>query len=230
MRTYQLQIRLIQVAVGLALIVLITGFFGVWGESSKVPEGKLGTGIKPVTPVETLSNTKIVALGDSFTLGYPLDVKHSWVQRTEEVLQVSVVNKGKTTQTAKSLLGRFDTDVIAEDPGRVIIFSGIGDAINGVPLIDIQTNIQAMVEKAKSNHIIPILALPIAFPGYTKSIDEIREWEIGYAQAEKILILDFATVLFDTEGKYLDGLTIDGKYPNAKGYKTMGDYAARILK
>lgn len=230
MRTYQLQIRLIQVAVGLALIVLITGFFGVWGESSKVPEGKLGTGIKPVAPVETLSNTKIVALGDSFTLGYPLDVKHSWVQRTEEVLQVSVVNKGKTTQTAKSLLERFDTDVIAEDPGRVIIFSGIGDALQGVPLNDVQTNIMAMVEKAKSNHIIPVLALPIGYPGVQKSIQEIREWEIGYAQAEKILTLDFSTVLFDTEGKYLDGLTIDGKYPNAKGYKAMGDYAARILK
>lgn len=231
MRTYLLQIRLIQVAVGLAIIVLFLGFFGVWGEGGKVPEGKLGNGTTtPVNTPQSLSNTKIVALGDSFTLGYPLDVKYSWVQRTEEVLEVSVVNKGKTTQTAKDLLNRFDTDVIAENPGRVIIFSGIGDAIQGVPLKDIQTNIMAIVEKAKSNHIIPVLALPIGYPGVQESIQEIRDWEKNYAQEEKILMLDFSTVLFDSEGKYLDGLTIDGKYPNAKGYKVMGDYAARMLK
>jgi lysophospholipase L1-like esterase len=134
MRTYRLEIRLIQVAVGLALIVLITGFFGIWGPSSKVPVGQTGTGVTAANSAPTLSNSKIVALGDSFTLGYPLDPEHSWTQRTAEVLQVSVVNKGKIRQTAKDLLDRFDTDVVAEKPGRVIIFAGIGDAIQSVPL------------------------------------------------------------------------------------------------
>lgn len=230
MRTYRLQIRLIQVAVGLALIVLITGFLGIWGEGGRVTGEQPGTDKTPVTYSETLSNTKIVALGDSFTLGHPLDVKFSWVQRIEEVLEVSVVNQGKTRQTAKDLLDRFDSDVIEEDPGRVIIFAGIGDALQEVPLTDVQTNIMAIVEKAKANHIVPVLALPIGYPGYRDAIEEIREWEIKYAEQEKILVLDFAAVLFNSEGEYIDGLTIDGKYPNAKGYKAMGDYAARILK
>lgn len=230
MRTYRLEIRLIQVAVGLALIVLITGFFGLWGPSSRVPEELTGTGITTANSVQKPSNSKIVALGDSFTLGYPLDPERSWPQRTGEALQVSVVNKGKTRQTAKDLLDRFDTDVVAEKPGRVIIFAGIGDAIQGVPLKDVQTNIIGIVEKAKANQIIPILALPIGYPGVQKSIQETREWELSYAQEGKILVLDFSSVLFDTEGKYLDGLSNDGKYPNAKGYKAMGDYAAQILK
>ncbi|HBW35808.1 GDSL-type esterase/lipase family protein [Desulfosporosinus sp. BICA1-9] len=230
MRTYRLEIRLIQVAVALALIVLTTGYFGLWGPSSKVPVGETVPGVTVTNTVPTLSNSKIVALGDSFTLGYPLDPANSWTQRTAEVLEVTVVNKGKVRQTAKDLLDRFDTDVVAEKPGRVIIFAGIGDALQEVPLKDVQTNITGIVEKAKSNHIIPVLALPIGYPGVQKSIQETREWEMTYAQEQKILMLDFSTVLFDTEGKYLDGLTIDGKYPNAKGYKAMGDYAARILK
>ena len=35
MRTYRLEIRLIQVAAGLAFIVLIAGFFGLWGQAGK---------------------------------------------------------------------------------------------------------------------------------------------------------------------------------------------------
>jgi len=232
MRTYRLEIRLIQVAAGLALIVLIAGFLGLWGQSG-TPTGTTGTEANAGTTTnsaQTLSNPKIVALGDSFTLGYPLDAAHSWTQRAAEVLQVTVVNKGKKTQTAKDLLARFDADVVAEKPGRVIIFAGIGDAINKVALKEVQTNIQAMVEKAKSNHIIPVLALPIGYPGAQQNIKDIREWETSYAKKETILTLDFSSVLFDADGKYLSGLSTDNKYPNAKGYVTMGDYAARVLK
>lgn len=228
MRTYRLEIRLIQVAAGLAFIVLIAGFFGLWGQGGKSPVGTTEAGA--TNPAQTLSNPKIVALGDSFTLGYPLDVTHSWTQRMADVLQVPVVNKGKKMQTAKDLLTRFDADVVAEKPGRVIIFAGIGDAIQGVVLKEVQTNIAAMVEKAKSNHITPILALPIGYPGAQQNIKETREWELSYTKKENILTLDFSTVLFDADGKYLSGLSTDGKYPNAKGYETMGDYAARVLK
>ncbi len=228
MRTYRLEIRLIQVAVGLASVVLIAGFFGLWGQGGKEPVGTAGAVV--TNPVQTLSNTKIVALGDSFTLGYPLDAKRSWTQRLADVLQISVVNKGKVRQTAKDLLSRFDADVVAEKPGRVIIFAGIGDAIQEVPLNEVQKNIVAIVEKAKSNHIIPILALPIGYPGAQQNIKNTLEWELGYAKKENILTLDFSSVLFDAEGKYLTGLSTDGKYPNAKGYVAMGDYAARVLK
>ena len=228
MRTYRLEIRLIQVATGLAFIVLIAGFFGLWGQGRKSPVETPGTGV--TNPAQTLSNPKIVALGDSFTLGYPLDAAHSWTQRTAEVLKVPVVNKGKMRQTAKDLLSRFDTDVVAEKPGRVIIFAGIGDAIQGVALKEVQPNIEGIVEKAKSNHIVPILALPIGYPGVQQAIKETREWELNYAKAENILTLDFSTVLFDETGKYLSGLSADGKYPNAKGYEVMGDYVARVLK
>jgi len=225
-----LEIRLIQVATGLALMVLIAGFIGLWGQSGKSPLETEANAQGSANSVKTLENPKIVALGDSFTLGYPLQVADSWTQRMAEVLKVTVVNKGKRVQTAKDLLARFDADVVAEKPGRVIIFAGIGDAINGVALKEVQTNIQAMVEKAKTNHIIPVLALPIGYPGAQQNIKEIRTWELSYAQKEKIITLDFSSVLFDAGGKYLSGLSTDGKYPNAKGYDVMGDYAATVLK
>lgn len=230
MRTYRLEIRLIQAATGLALLVLIAGFFGLWGQGKQDAENEVNPDPTPGV-VQTWSNPKIVALGDSFTAGYPLDVTQSWPKRLGDVLQVEVVNKGKSSQTAKDLLERFESDVVAEQPGRVIIFAGIGDAIQEVPLEEVKTNIMAIVEEAKANDIVPILALPLGYPGYRQAIALTREWETNYAQEEGILTLDFASVLFDSDGEYLSGLvSSNGKYPNAKGYEKMGDYAAQVLK
>ncbi|MDQ7093911.1 GDSL-type esterase/lipase family protein [Desulfosporosinus sp. PR] len=233
MRTYRIELRLIQVASALAVIVLIIGFLGLWGQSDKSSVGKesspqtLGSG---TAAVQTPSNSKIVALGDSFTLGSPLDAEHSWTKRLADDLKIIVVNKGMGHQTAKDLLARFDTDVVKEQPGRVVIFAGTGDALQKVPLKDVQSNIEAMVEKAKANDIIPVLALPVWYTGYQQDIEEIRDWEVDYAKKQTIMTLDFSSVLFDANKKYLDGLSQDGKYPNAKGYETMGDYAAQVLK
>ncbi|KLU64342.1 esterase TesA precursor [Desulfosporosinus acididurans] len=233
MRTYRLEIRLIQAAAALALIVVITGFLGLWGQAGQPSGSTAGASEtqRTAASVQTPSNSKIVALGDSFTLGYPLDTRHSWTQRLADDLKISVVNKGKGSQTAKDLLARFDADVVSQKPGRVIIFIGTGDALQNVSLKDYQTNIQAIVEKAKAHNIIPVLALPIWYPKYQTSIQEFRAWEIDYAQKQSIMTLDFTTVLFDNSKKYIAGLASkDGKYPNAKGYEEMGDYAAKLLK
>ncbi|HEY8875668.1 MAG TPA: GDSL-type esterase/lipase family protein [Desulfosporosinus sp.] len=230
MRTYRLEIRLIQAAIGLAFIVLIAGFFGLWGQDGTSPQGTTGPVVTNPAPAAKPSNTKIVALGDSFTLGYPLDASHSWTKRTADVLKVEVINKGKVNQKTKDLLARFDADVVAEKPSRVIIFAGIGDAIEGVNRDEVQKNIKGMVEKAKANQITPILALPIWYPGSQQNIKDIRESELSYAKKENIMTLDFSSVLFDAQGKYLSGLSTDGQYPNDKGYVAMGDYAAKTLK
>ncbi|HWQ88524.1 MAG TPA: GDSL-type esterase/lipase family protein [Desulfitobacteriaceae bacterium] len=229
MRIHRVQSRIIQITGLLALLVLISGLMNTsfWGNSGNNTNG---TAAKDTQQTAGLTNTKIVALGDSFTLGYPLGADSSWTQTLADKLQVTVVNKGKSQQTAEDLLARFEDDVLAENPGRVIIFAGTGDAIQNVSLSNYQNSIQEMVKKAKSNNIIPILALPVWFPDYEQTIENIREWEISYAQSENILVLDFKDTLFDTNKKYLSGLSSDGKYPNAKGYKTMGEYAARVLK
>ena len=233
MRTYRLEIRVIQAAIALALIVLITGFFGLWGKAPvPAPAGGTGTASqqKGVLPPAIPLDAKVVALGDSFTQGYPPDVEHSWTQRLADDLKLTVENKGKGQQTSKDLLARFDQDVAAEKPGSVIIFAGTGDALQNVSLTNVQTNIQAMVEKAKADNIVPVLALPVWYPGYQSSILEIRDWEKNYAQSQSLTCLDFTSVLYGSDKNFLDGLSDDGKYPNVKGNQVMGDYAAKVLK
>lgn len=228
MRTYQLQTRLIQFSVALSVLVMVAGFFGLWG--NRANEQAVKQPPKQEAPVNTLENTKIVTLGDSYTLGYPGKPEKSWPEVLAKNLKILVVNKGKASQTSQDLLSRFEADVLSEKPGRVIIFAGNGDVLKGVPLETFQKQVQTMVEKSEGNHIIPVLALPMPYSGVQQEIKGLREWEKSYAQEKKILVLDFASVLMDAENKYLEGLSTDGKYPTEKGYLTMGEYAARVLK
>jgi lysophospholipase L1-like esterase len=228
MRIHRVQTRIIQIAGLLAVLILISGLMSTpfWGGGNK----ETGAEEKNTQQAATLTNTKIVALGDSFTLGYPLGTEDSWTKTLADELQVTVVNKGKSGQTGQDLLARFEADVLAENPGRVIIFAGTGDAIQNVSLSDYQDSITSLIEKAKSNNIVPILALPVWYPGHLQTIESMREWELSYAQSENILVLDFNNTLFGSDKKYLSGLSSDGKYPNGSGYKAMGEYAAGILK
>jgi acyl-CoA thioesterase-1 len=183
----------------------------------------------PAVPPEVV-DPKIVALGDSYTFGYPAGPDYSWTKRLEDLLNVPVVNKGKVRQTTDSLVQRFESDVAAENPGRVIIFSGTGDALRSVGLEQFQENIQLLVGKARANNITPVLALPLYYPNIEARIRSMREWELSYAQTEGLVVLDFASVLYDAGGSYLAGLSADGINPSVRGYEVMGDYAATVLK
>jgi len=232
MRTYRLEIRLLQLAIVLSTIILVGGFLG-WsfptGQTAK-RDGASVNGAASGAQGAAAGIAKIVALGDSFTFGYPGGPDKSWTKRLADNLHVTVVNKGKIQQTSKDLLERFERDVASERPDLVIIFVGAGDALQGSSLADFQTSIKAMVEKARANHVTPVLALPLAFPGVEQAIKAMREWEESYAKEQRVLVLDFGSILFDAQGKYLKGFTADGKYPSAKGYEAMGDYAARVLR
>lgn len=242
-RSYRLQIRVIQLSALLAAIVMVVGLVNVWQGKTEVQAtgdnvtanntantSGTGTGDTVLEGSETPANTKIVCLGDSFTIGYPGKNSDAWPQRVAEVLHIEVVNAGKVSQNTSDLLDRFEKDVVAAKPGTVVIFAGMGDALRGKTLEEYQNNIKALVAKAESNQIKPVLALPIPFRGTENLYTAYRAWEITYAQENKITMIDFTKVLFDSEGVILEKYSDDGKYPNKSGYAVMGDYAASELK
>jgi acyl-CoA thioesterase-1 len=245
-RIYRFQIRIIQIAVFLSVIIMAVALVNVWQaglETQPVannpvqtpPGNESSEGENPATgdsepEEEPLTNSRIVCLGDSFTVGYPGKVEDSWPAYVAQALEIEVLNAGRTYQNAEDLLARFDADVLAKDPGRVVIFAGVGDALRGKSLEEFQKNVIAMVEKAQANHIKPILALTLPFPGTEELYKAYREWQEAYAAENKITVLDFKTVLFDSEDKILERYSDDGKYPNKEGYKAMGEYASMVLK
>lgn len=238
MRTYRSQIRLIQISVILTLIVMIVGAVNVWtGIEAEPIEGEETAENGTLDPAEEEpdgnappANTKIVCLGDSFTFGYPGQVEDSWPRHVADRLNVEVINSGKVHQNTSDLLKRYEEDVRVHEPGRVVIFAGVGDALRGVSLEEFKRDLTELVEKAEADGIRPVLALPVPFPGTEELNKAYREWELSYAEEKQIQVLDFSEVLFDSNGKILANYSDDGKYPNKEGYRAMGDFASLALQ
>lgn len=238
MRTYRTQIRLIQVSVILTLIVMLVGAVSVWTGSENEPiDGEEPIENGTLDPAEEdpdgnapPANTKIVCLGDSFTYGYPGETEDAWPRHVADSLSAEVINSGKVHQNTSDLLKRYEDDVLAHEPGRVVIFAGVGDALRGISLEEYQGDLIELVEKAEADGIRPILALPVPFPGTEELNKAYREWESTYAEEKQIQVLDFSEVLFDSDGKILANYSDDGKYPNKEGYRAMGDYASLALQ
>jgi len=86
----------------------------------------------------------IVAIGGASTIGqaagspdlaYPHRLEQN-LTRDFPGTPITVVNKGVPRQSAQQMVGRFSTDVIAEDPILVIWEAGITDAVRGIEIDD----------------------------------------------------------------------------------------------
>ncbi len=174
----------------------------------------------------------VVAIGDSYTYGYPFGPDASWVKEAGQTLGVKFINKGKTSQSSADVLARFQQDVLDLSPQKVIILVGTGDALRGVSLTTYQNNIGQMVTEAKSKNIVPILGLPLPYPDNNAKqlISSYRTWLTGYAQSENLKVIDFNPVVLDDNLNWLKADSDDGKYPNKLGYAAMAQVVIQALQ
>jgi lysophospholipase L1-like esterase len=236
----------------LTVIIAGAGLWQTWrgggedgGENGETP-GEILAGDGQILPPETdnpesspiePANSKIVCFGDSFTLGYPGAAEDSWPAVLQTLLKVEVVNKGNTAQPSYKLLERFDADVLTENPGRVVIMAGNGDALDnnseGRPLADYQRDMTALVNKAESSHIKPILVLPLPYPGEKTMVltAEYRAWLKSFAEERNIMLLDFKGTLCGEGDQLLPQYAAaeNPKYPSKEGYAAVAAYVASIL-
>jgi lysophospholipase L1-like esterase len=244
-------VRVIQLALVLTVIVAGLGLAEMWREKNTGGVEGEKTGDTPAAGVQVpstdttdgeaepteLTNTKIVCFGDSFTLGYPGPKEDAWPAVLQTLLKVEVVNKGATAQPSYKLLERFDSDVLPEQPGRVIILAGNGDALDnnneGRPLADYQRDMTALINKAEASHIKPILVLPLPYPGETATrlIGEYRAWLKTFAEEKKIMLLDFKGTLCGDGEQLLEKYAApeNKSYPGKEGHAAVAAYAASVL-
>jgi lysophospholipase L1-like esterase len=189
------------------------------------------------------SPNSIVFIGDSITaFGNALEVSQSqtygWGWTAQAVFLSAgrieqLYNAGVPGQTSAQVAARFATDVVAYSPATVNIMAGTDDTTNATfsstNLASTVSNLKSMVDQAKAAGIQPILCtIPPRgdAANYNLNVQQVNGAIHQLAQSEKILLVDFYSILVDpTTGVYKSGYDLgDGVHPSAVAAKAMAQF------
>lgn len=170
-----------------------------------------------------------VALGDSLTYGFPFSPRQSWVARVEEVLGVTIINRGVCGDTLAEMAARLEQDVLALRPDRCLLLGGTNDVYqvryrfqgSCRALIDI-------VEQLRQHSIEPVIGLPL--PVEEREIrvrlEKLLAWVQDFCREEGLLLIDFYSAFMRKGGTVL---LPDGVHPGREGYQLMAETALAVL-
>ena len=158
----------------------------------------------------------VVAFGDSITAGvdgggapYPV--------RLAALSGRRVVNSGVGGQESGPGLSRLGGVLAACQPGYICILFGANDVIRGLDQNNTIANLQAMVQKARANKNVPILATltpMIREHGiWNSAVNRLNDAIRSLASAEGVTLVDLNVEFGDAEVLLLD----DGLHPNDQG-------------
>ena len=167
----------------------------------------------------------VVFMGNSIT--------QNWASMDPEFFTShNYLGRGISGQTSPQMLLRFRQDVIDLSPKAVVILAGTNDIAGntGPSSVEmIMDNIESMVQLAQANDIEVVLCsvLPANRYGWAPDVKpadtiiELNRQIKAYAEANRIVYVDFYTPLVDDQKGLNDAYGRDGVHPTIDGYKIM---------
>ncbi|WP_197493373.1 GDSL-type esterase/lipase family protein [Woeseia oceani] len=199
----------------------------------------------------TSKNAPAVILGASYAAHWPI----------EQLAGHPVVNRGIGGNESFDMHERFDEDVVALEPAKVLIWGFINDIFRAEPgkmeetKQRIQSGYKAMVAAAEKEGIEVILATEVSIRGeagfanwaasvigdilgktsYQSMINghvkEVNIWLKDFARSKGITVLDFESLLADSDGTRKSEFAVDdGSHLTAAAYATMSKYTQDALQ
>jgi lysophospholipase L1-like esterase len=174
----------------------------------------------------TIANSRkdiFVAMGDSITIGFPLDnYNDSYVARLSRMWGKTAVNEGVDATTSSYGTAIIGPILSEHNPRYLTIYYGSND-VGFVDNDQIISNLRYIIRRAKENGTIPVVAT--LGPDFGKwafrkpSIIELN-WKIRQMAAEEgIRCADVATAL-DWNSAYIGA---DGMHPNSTGHQIIAN-------
>lgn len=103
------------------------------------------------TPLSMVQAAVIAVLGDSLSAAYGIDVDAGWVQLMAEALpEHTVVNAAISGDTSGNGLARVDQLLAEHQPDWLIVELGANDGLRGLPVGQLQSNLQQIIDKASA--------------------------------------------------------------------------------
>ena len=178
----------------------------------------------------------IVFLGDSLTAGRGLAASQSAPALIEAKLAAAeldyaVVNAGRSGDTTAGGLARLPWYLDAEVRPRVLVIGlGSNDAMRGLPIAEIESNLRKIVSAAREYYpemqifLYQMYTFPNMGPQYAGDYEKLFA---KVAQAENIVLLPFPLLGVAGEARLNQD---DGIHPTAEGTVIMADNIWKALK
>lgn len=196
------------------------------------------------------NNRPIVIIGASYAESWPID----------SLVGHPIVNMGVGGNQSHEMLARFEQDVLMQDPEFVMIWGFINDIFRSdANALDatkeqIRSNYQEMVEAAEARGIEVILITEVSmreqagFMNWVKGmvgsmlgktsyqdtinghVHDVNMWLREYSKSKEIVILDFESLLSDSEGRRKKEFAQeDGSHLTSAAYDAISAHTQDLL-
>lgn len=168
-----------------------------------------------------MPNETVVAFGDSLVFGVGSTKENDFVSQLGTRLGADILNLGVPGDTTKDGLDRID-EVLALNPGMVIVLLGGNDALRKIPREDTRKNISEIVVRLQEVGSVVVL-VGVRGGLFGDPFDEMYEELARFYGA--VLVPDILDgILLNPE------LTADQIHPNDAGYTIVSDRIYKKVK
>jgi acyl-CoA thioesterase-1 len=184
--------------------------------------------------VSAQTQKTIVILGDSLAAGFGVDPDQAYPSLLQQKITAAglpfkIINAGVSGDTTSDGLGRLNW-LLKRKIDVLIIELGGNDGLRGLPVATIQSNLQAIVDRAKAKY--PYIKIVIA--GMRMPANLGQTYVDAYAQvfpevARKNDAVLVPFLLQDVGGE-VSLNQADGIHPTAQGHKIVAENVWRVLK
>lgn len=183
----------------------------------------VGLFLSILIPMTTLGEPQpiILAFGDSLTAGFGVSAEESYPSRLQDLLKKNgfphkVINAGVSGDTTAGGLRRINW-LMKQKPQIVILELGANDALRGLPIEEMESNLSQIIEVCKKQHSTILLLGMKAPPNYGEEYSsKFEETFHKLAKKFKTPLVPFLLEGVAAKREYNQG---DGIHPTAEGYK-----------
>lgn len=189
----------------------------------------------PVTPADPdapRARPRIVAFGDSLTIGLGLLEQEAYPALLQRKIddagyQFEVINAGVSGDTTAGALRRLDWALEGEVKVLIVAFGG-NDGLRGLPVAQMKENLSTIIDKARDRNVVVILAGMEAPPNFGQEYaTQFRQAFRDVALQKRVLFLPF--LLNNVAGKP-ELNQADGIHPNQQGTQIVANNVWKVLE
>ena len=187
--------------------------------------------VAPAT-VTNAKASKIIAFGDSLTIGLGLTEKESYPFLLQEKLKAGgfdyeVINAGVSGDTSAGGLERIDWALNQPNVEILILELGANDMLRGQSVAKMKENLREIIKRAKAKNVKVLLCGMLAPPSL--GMDYMHEYAAAFRDLAKEESVAFLPFFLEGVGGVKNLNQTDGIHPNAEGAKRITETVYKSL-